>query len=78
MGNKCEHEWHTAIEPDGWPVLQSGWYVCCVKCETWAVQQVEWVDDFEEPIGEPVIMLDSVVKRLWTEHGFNWFGGEKE
>jgi len=65
MNLGCSHEWHFAVEPDGWPTLQSGWYVRCARCEKWAVQQAVWVDDFESPIGGP-LMVPTVLGTLET------------
>jgi hypothetical protein len=52
----CKHEWHTAVEPNGWPTIENGWYVACKRCGKWAIQQSVWVDDFEKPVGEPVVL----------------------
>lgn len=55
---ECDHEWHTAfpVDTDNLPEIQAGWYVSCVHCGTWARQNARWVDDYEEPIGNPVLV----------------------
>jgi len=53
----CDHEWHTAVEPDEWPTIESGWYLACEHCGKWAIQQSVLVGEFEEPIGEPIVLI---------------------
>jgi hypothetical protein len=52
----CDHEWRTAVKPDEWPIIDNGWYLTCKHCGKWAIQQSVWADDFEEPIGEPIVL----------------------
>lgn len=53
---KCDHEWHDAVEPDEWPTIESGWYLHCEHCGKWAIQKSKWVDDFEIPIDDPMVL----------------------
>lgn len=55
---QCDHDFHTALPKDGWPLPESGWWVYCEKCGRWAIQPGKWVDDFEEPSGNPILMTE--------------------
>lgn len=52
----CDHEFVEMVEPDEWPTVENGWYMCCQFCGKWAIQPTAWTDDFEAPEGPLVIL----------------------
>lgn len=59
MVSKCLHNWQTALYPFpnvSLPVFQNGWYVQCDLCNCYAFQNAKWIDDYEAPEGDPVLI----------------------
>lgn len=52
----CDHEWEEGEEPEEWPTPESGWYLRCIHCGKWALQPAEWEEDYEIPMGDPIIL----------------------
>lgn len=52
----CDHDWVEEEEPEDWPTPENGWYYRCLHCGKWSLQRTEWEEDYEIPIGDPIIL----------------------